>query len=570
VSAGLLFLFVVPVFAAVTFGMRSSVTSLVINVLTLVVVGVLLETGVIVWPYLEPRAIWWMLAGSFTFLDSVTSISVAVLLRGLRDSLAENVELATALEETAELVAITNEQLEVVWGNRAFSRAVGGDAALRDVRALLRVEPSDESETLAASVAAGRPWTGRLEARTKEGTTLLLDATASVLPGPRATRVLVARDVTRESLLRAELAQAQRLEAIGTLAGGIAHDLNNMMSPVLANAEALRERQSTREDRELASEIAAAARRARELLRRVLRVTASTGENATTDLVSVVRDEMRLVGATMPPNVKVALELPTTSLPVSLSEAEIARVLMNVAGNAGHAMPAGGTLSVTVRRADADDRSTNGAEQVILELADTGSGMDEETRARIFDPFFTTKAVGEGTGLGLTGVHQLVRRVRGSIEVESEPGEGSIFRIRLPLVEPRVSPAPSIPPAGPAWIGRRALLVDDDDAVRRALGRALSRLGIEVDAEDRGRVAIDRFRENPSRWDLVITDLTMPETSGLDVLREVRAMSDVPVLVVTGRVDPEIDRRAAELGVSALLLKPVAVNELREVLSRFL
>jgi signal transduction histidine kinase len=562
-SAGLLFLFVVPVFAAVALGMRASIAALVVNTVTLAAVGALLEAGALVWPYLEPRALWWMISGSFVLLDLVSAISIAVLLGRLRQSLAENVELATALEETAELVAITNERLELVWANRAFKRAVGETSA-RDVRELLGMLPSTDAERLAKSVAANETFTGRLACEKRDGATLLLDVTSTVLPGPRPARVFVARDVTHESLLRAELAQAQRLEAIGTLAGGIAHDLNNMMSPVLANAEALREAQSGKEGRELASEIVQAASRARELLRRVLRATAPSGDRSCSDLASVVRDEMRLVAATMPPNVRVSLTVPDVELPVGLSEVEIERVLVNLCVNAAQAMPRGGTLEVSVRRA-ADESPL-----AVLEVTDTGTGMSDSTKARVFDPFFTTKELGQGTGLGLTGVHQLVRKIDGSIEVESELGRGTTFRIALPIVEARASRPISGEPKPAAWQGRRALLVDDDASVRRALGRSLSRLGIEVDSEADGHTAIRRFREDPKRWDLVITDLTMPETTGLDVLEQIRAMSTIPVLVVTGRVDPEVDRRASELGVTALLLKPIATAELRDVLNRCL
>lgn len=563
-SAGLLFLFVVPVFAAVALGMRASIVALVINTVTLAGVGALLETGAIVWPYLEPRALWWMITGSFVLLDCVSSISIAVLLGRLRESLAENVELATALEETAELVAITNERLELVWANRAFKRAVGATSA-RDVRELLGVLPSMDLERLAKSVALGETFTGRLACETREGATMLLEVTSTMLPGPRPARVFVARDVTHESLLRAELAQAQRLEAIGTLAGGIAHDLNNMMSPVLTNAEALRDAQPAKEGRDLASEIVQSASRARELLRRVLRATAPSGERACSDLASVVRDEMRLVSATMPPNVRVSLTVPDGEVPVGLSEAEIERVLVNLCVNAAQAMPRGGSLEVVVRRSEGGEQELG-----VLEVSDSGSGMDEATKARIFDPFFTTKELGQGTGLGLTGVHQLIRRIDGTIEVESELEVGTTFRIALPIVEARASRPLTGEPVPAAWEGRRALLVDDDDSVRRALGRSLARLGIEVDSEADGDAAIRRFREDPKRWDLVITDLTMPETTGLDVLKEIRALSAIPVLVVTGRVDPEVDRRASELGVTALLLKPIATAELRDVLNRCL
>ncbi len=348
-----------------------------------------------------------------------------------------------------------------------------------------------------------------------------------------ATVLCASTDVTERKRLEGELLEAQKLEAIGRLAGGIAHDFNNLLTVLVASAEELMA-QRAGPDADLAR-ILSAANRATALTQQLLdfarKSPVDVRELAVNELVGeIVSLLVRVLGE----EVRTVTVLDPAAGNVRVDRRSMDRVLMNLAVNARDAMPGGGTLTFSTSDIASPD---GGAERwVALSVADTGLGMSADTRARAFEPFFTTKAVGQGTGLGLATSFGIVQQAGGRIEVASELGKGTTFRILLPTtgtpVAPRVPTTRPPPPAPPGT--ETVLLIDDDQFVRNATARLLKRLGYEVLAAATSDEAIDLARANPG-IDLLLTDVVMPGMSGPEVANAVRTLlPGLPVLYVSG------------------------------------
>jgi two-component system, cell cycle sensor histidine kinase and response regulator CckA len=398
--------------------------------------------------------------------------------------------------------------------------------------------------------------------------------------------------------LEQQLRQTQKMEAIGRLAGGVAHDFNNILSIILSYADTivgdLPPGNPIRADVE---EMRAAALRATDLTRQLLAFSRQQVlEPRVLDLSQSVSGMeimlRRLLG--------VGIELTTVASgdlwSVKADPGQIEQVVMNLAVNARDAMPRGGKLTIEAANAELDQDYANARQDVragayvMLAVSDTGSGMDAATLAMIFEPFFTTKEVGKGTGLGLATVFGIVKQSGGHIAVHSELGVGTTFRVYLPRINPadvrpsqqQVAHRPWPPDSDGALVaGRRGdarpmspdhdairlLLVDDDPGVRRALESTLVRHGMLVETASNGREAADKVKLGS--FDVVVTDISMPEMTGIEFLRAVREHDvDVPVILITGQPDIESAVRAVEYGAFRYLAKPVSNQELRETVLR--
>ncbi len=363
-----------------------------------------------------------------------------------------------------------------------------------------------------------------------------------------------------------QLAQGQRLEALGTLAGGIAHDFNNLLWVILGNSErALRKLPPDSPLRPLQSDVLAAGRRAKDLVAQILAFSRRReGPVQAVALDEVVRETVTLLRSTLPASIAMDVQVALSCGTVLGDASQLHQVVMNLCTNAFHAMGEVGRLGVRLTPilvgSDTAPRPPDlspGA-YLLLEISDTGCGMDAETQARMFEPFFTTKGVGKGTGLGLSMVHGIVTGMQGGIHVESAVGCGTTVRIFLPRGEQAV--AMEEPARGEGLTGPRAsiLLVDDEPAVLAAVTGMLEDVGHRVTPCARGEDALARLRETPSAYDLVLTDQTMPGLSGLDVADAVRRIQPaLPIILVTGFSRTVTEDAAAAHGVTRLLRKPV-------------
>jgi PAS domain S-box-containing protein len=398
-----------------------------------------------------------------------------------------------------------------------------------------------------------------------------LSARAHVLPG---RHLLVARDVTERNELEARLRQGAKMEAVGRLAGGIAHDFNNLLTAILGACEMMAMEEQLGSGREDLEEIRRAATRAASLTQQLLAFSRRQVLNPKTlDLNQVIENTRRMLGRLIGEDIELVTH-PTSRLGrVRADPTQLEQILLNLAINSRDAMPEGGTLILSTENAEPPEEWKNPPENcVALVVQDTGTGMDEYTRAHLFEPFFTTKETGKGTGLGLATVYGIVKQSGGYITVESRPSEGATFRIFLPRVDAPLDVAAESHGLSTTARGTGTiLLVEDELSVRRLARRVLKSKGYDVLEAANGREALRLVTEHGGPLDLVLTDVVMPGMSGPELAERLsREQPGLRVLYMSGYADEAIGHHGVlEPGVE-FLQKPFTpqdlVQRVREVL----
>ncbi len=374
-------------------------------------------------------------------------------------------------------------------------------------------------------------------------------------------------DVTKRKKLEVQLRQSQKMEALGALAGGIAHDFNNILFPIIGYAEITMDYVP---DGSLAQknleQILVASDRARELIKQILTFSRQ-GEQKKKPLKAqlIIKEALKLVRSTLPATIKIQRKIKECG-PVLADPAQMHQVIMNLCTNAYHAMrDKGGILEVTLEEVEIDSGEQSTKHNMTpglylkLSVSDTGHGMDSIVMERIFDPFFTTRKRDEGTGLGLSVVHGIVRSYDGHISVCSELDKGTVFNIYLPLVEMQNSKNEIKNSYEPVPTGNeRILLVDDEDQIAVMEKQMLERLGYHVTIRTSSPDALGLFRTKPKNFDLVITDMTMPNMTGLELAGELmRIRPDIPIILCTGFSEIISEEKAKASGIREFAMKPM-------------
>ncbi len=359
--------------------------------------------------------------------------------------------------------------------------------------------------------------------------------------------------------LQAQLRHTQKLEALGTLAGGIAHDFNNILGAIISFTEIVRmDHPHDTELRENLGEVLKACNRATGLVRQILAFSRRQDPvRVRMQLEPVVREALRLIRSTLPASISIEENI-ADGLPSVLADSnQIHQVVVNLCANAEHAMRGNpGILKVSLEAKPGP--GPKGSQWLQLSISDTGHGMSEAVLQRIFDPFFTTKGPGEGTGLGLAVVHGIIQEHKGTIEVESRPGAGTTFRISFPASESESRERVIDLPRRVPGTGQRILFVDDEVALLNSARPLLEHQGFRVDACANPGQALERLRQDPAHYDAVVSDLTMPGLSGLELAREIRSIAPrVPILIMTGYAGDLTTEGVKQLGLSELVLKPI-------------
>lgn len=483
--------------------------------------------------------------------------------------------LSTAIEQSPETVMITDTKGVIQYVNPAFE-TISGYTREEALGLNPRILNSGQHEAkfysnLWKTITSGEIWNGRFINKRKDGVLYTEEATISPVRDSTGTTtgyVAVKRDITEDLFKEEQFRQAQKMEAVGQLAGGVAHDFNNILQAILGFSEILLNKMDSKtEEYRYGTEIEKAARRASDLTQQLLAFSRKQSVNKQRlNLNGAVRDAEILLHMLLGGNIRCTLDLAADLHPIYADSGQLTQIIMNLAVNARDAMPDGGRLNIATENIHFDPQtaaSLPDAEPghfVCLSVTDTGTGMTQEVKDHLFEPFFTTKSVGKGTGLGLAVVYGIVKQSKGWMHVYSELGKGTTFKIYLPTGDPSI-PAPfGAIPEDQTGI----LLVEDDIDTRNLVLRILKPVGYEIITASTAEEALDLFNQSPAGFiGLLFSDVILPGQSGIDLAEELRKKSpDLPILLFSGYRDPrerwtEIDRKGY-----FFLQKPFSVTSL--------
>ncbi|HND61240.1 MAG TPA: PAS domain S-box protein [Opitutaceae bacterium] len=495
---------------------------------------------------------------------------------------------SAALEATANAVIITSTAGEIIWVNPAFTRLTGysaDEAVGRNPRFLKSgSQPAGFYAGMWQRITAGQSWSGELVNLRKDGRRVTVESTITPVRGDSGVIshfVAVQQDITERKLLEKQVYETQRLESIGLLASGIAHDLNNIIAPISLSIELLHAKYPN-EQRSLQI-VEQCARRGADIVRQVLAFSRGMdGTRVPLPLSRLVKEMIHLMSETLPRNIELISDLVATEERVRVDPTQIHQVLLNLAVNARDAMPNGGRLGFRLTSENLDEAAARlivGAQPghyVRLEVSDTGTGIPPEVLPRIFEPFFSTKPRGQGTGLGLSTVHGIVRSHGGFIQVESHVGVGTTFRVYLPVdSQPEAAARSSSSHPFVAGQGRYILVADDEETIRNVTQEVLERRGFVTLLAADGQQAVELFRANRGRIKAALLDRMMPGLSGENVAGMIHQLEpSLPIILCTGLVAEgdvtEQETKLKPVGVAALLGKPFTEDKLLRVLGKFL
>ncbi len=490
----------------------------------------------------------------------------------------ERLRLAAALEQATEGVAIADQALRIVYANPSYL-ALRGCAAENLLGRDMDLPRDEEGQAIRAQVLErGQAWSGVLGVPRLEGGVLQAEVTISPVRdghGRVVNHVRLERDVTQELEMERQLRRSQKMEAMGTLAGGVAHDFNNILAAMVGYSElAAAEVDPGGQVAHCLEQVLLAAARARELVARILTFSRQAEQHPEPlDLPEEVAQALALLRASLPASVSIESRL-EGPLVVLADRTQVHQVVMNLCTNAAQAMGGTGSLWVTLARRSLKGQETGldlpAGDYAALTVRDSGPGVAPQVRERIFDPFFTTKGPGDGTGLGLAMVHGIIKASGGSVRLLPGRDMGATFEVLLPLVEGR--PAP--PPPGlsaPRGQGEMVLVVDDEPALVEMETRILERLGYRVRGTGSPGVALEWLRADPGSFDLLLTDQTMPDLTGLELARALRDLAPrVAVVLLTGHSEKVTSENVSAAGVARLLYKPVGRAELAQAVREVL
>jgi nitrogen-specific signal transduction histidine kinase/CheY-like chemotaxis protein len=389
--------------------------------------------------------------------------------------------------------------------------------------------------------------------------------------------IWIAKDITKQKDLEKRINQAQKIESIGSLAGGIAHDFNNILFPIVGMSELLMEDLSPDSvEYENAQEIYKAGKRAKDLVNQILSFSRQAEhEMMPVKFQKILKEVLKLCRSTIPANIEIKQEIQSDCGSIWANATQLHQIGMNLITNAYHAVQdKNGKIIIELKEIiiesdEMDSISVGPGEYALLSVTDNGTGMSDEIKSKIFDPYFTTKPKGKGTGLGLAVVYGIVKKSGGDIKIYTEVGFGTTFSVYLPLMKKTPDPKSSDFKIDIQTGHEHILLVDDEPAIARLVQLILERLGYTVTVRLNSIEALEAFKEKFEKFDLVISDMSMPHMTGDQLAREIKKISpDMPIIICTGF--SERINKAEDIGVSGFLMKPVVKSDMATMIRKVL
>lgn len=493
-------------------------------------------------------------------------------------------EQASLLDRARDAIIVRDLEHHITYWNKGAERLYGWteeEAMGKRIPELLYRDTAAFEEGTAAVIRHGE-WHGELQQHSKTGGQMLVEARWTLVSdsaGRPQSILAINTDITEKKKLEQQFLRAQRLESIGTLAGGIAHDLNNVLAPILMSIELLRLTSQDERAKSMLETIEASTRRGADMVRQILSFArGAEGRLMSIDPRHTIKDIQHLIQETFPKNIQLQCDLAADLRPITSDHTQLHQVLLNLCVNARDSMPSGGTLTISASNLTVDDLMASmhphakPGPHVRIKVSDTGTGIPPEVMDKIFDPFFTTKEVGKGTGLGLSTALAIVKNHGGFLEVESKTGGGTTFSIYLPSEMPVGSrKAEEQDHAHPHGHGELILVVDDEAAVRMITKQTLEAFGYRAIVAADGTEALSLYTQHQPEVAAVITDLMMPVMDGAVTIQVMQRINPaVKIIAGSGITTDGTSTRMTDLGVKHFLAKPYTAQAMLAALHQLL
>jgi PAS domain S-box-containing protein len=495
-------------------------------------------------------------------------------------------EQAELLDKAQDAIVVRGLDEKILFWNKGAERlygwtpeeAVGRTARELDLLSELNEAAFEEGRRV---IQERGEWSGEFRQRTKTGEQIAVESRWTLVrsdSGEPRSILVINTDITERRKIEAQLLRAQRMESIGTLAGGIAHDLNNILSPILMSIQMLQMKMEDEGAQQWLQILQSNAERGADMVRQVLSFARGVeGERVTVQPKHLIKDVIGILRDTLPKSISIRFDVPSDLWVVSADATQVHQVLMNLCVNARDAMPQGGELSIRAENVTLDDSyarmhlEAKPGRYVQVTVSDTGVGIPAETVSRIFEPFFTTKEVGKGTGLGLSTALTIVRSHGGFINVYSEPNRGTQFAVYLPATKSAADEQRRARPDLPSGRGELILVVDDEDSILQITKGTLETFGYRVLTAGDGTEALGLYAQHRGEVAAVITDMMMPFMDGPATIRALQKMNpQVKIIAASGLAANDKAAEAASVGVQMFLPKPYTAEKLLKALAEVL
>jgi two-component system cell cycle sensor histidine kinase/response regulator CckA len=495
-------------------------------------------------------------------------------------------EQAALLDKALDAIALRNLEHNLIYWNKGAELLYGWTAeeviGKNADELLYKGKPIKLIEAEKSIIDKGE-WSGELGQVTKEGKEIIVQSRWALVldsDGKPKSILIINTDITEKKRLESQLLRAQRMESINTLAGGIAHDLNNMLTPMMLSLQILKEKYKDEQSRKLLDILENSSRRSADLIKQIMSFARGIeGERKPLRVTHLISEIDKIAKATFPKNIELRTDVPDDLFTISGDATQLHQVLMNLSVNARDAMPDGGVLSISAENflIDEDNVRINIEAKVcpcvLIRVSDTGTGIPPEIKDRVFEPFFTTKGHGKGTGLGLSMAHAIVKSHGGFINVYSEIGKGTAFSVYLPAVNAEIQNVEEQTAELLLGKGELVMVAEDEDSVREITVSTLREYGYKVLTANDGAEAVALYAKNKAKIKVILMDMMMPFMDGKASIRAIRKINpEIKIITVSGLVEKDKLAKIADTRVNAFLPKPYTAERLlktiREVIGK--